>query len=203
MLEFRNTYLLMRHGESKANVAGIVVSDPTIGCDKYGLTDIGKQQVIASAKAYSGKPITLVVHSDFKRTVETAETVKSTLSILDSKVDARLRERFFGTWEGKSSDTYEKVWAKDSVSSTQTDNGVESAQSVCERAWSVLLDLEKAHKNAVILLVSHGDTLQILSTVFHNLASGQHRTLPHHETGQIKLIASAGDCLPMAPCAIE
>ncbi|MDP2571829.1 histidine phosphatase family protein [Vibrio penaeicida] len=195
MLEFRNTYLLMRHGESEANVAGIVVSDPAIGCVQYGLTQTGKQQAITSANAYSGEPITLVVHSDFKRTVETAETVKSTLGIASSKVDVRLRERFFGTWEGKSSDTYEKVWAKDGESSTQTDNDVESAQSVCDRAWSLLLELEESHQGAVILLVSHGDTLQILSTVFNNSVPGQHRTLPHHETGQIKQIASVGDRL--------
>ncbi len=55
MAIFKNTYLIMRHGESEANVADLVVSNPDIGCAKYGLTPLGKSQAEKTAMAYSGE----------------------------------------------------------------------------------------------------------------------------------------------------
>ena len=49
---FSNKYLIMRHGESEANVAGLIVSDPAIGCERYGLTELGRQQVLRSVTDY-------------------------------------------------------------------------------------------------------------------------------------------------------
>jgi broad specificity phosphatase PhoE len=48
----RNNYLLMRHGESEANVSGVIVSDPATGCDRFGLTEQGLQQISDSAKGF-------------------------------------------------------------------------------------------------------------------------------------------------------
>ncbi len=45
---------------------------------------------------------------------------------------------------------------------------------------------EQVAKNETILLVSHGDILQILQTAFAGIRSGLHRTLPHLETAQLK-----------------
>ena len=39
-----NTFLIVRHGQSEANVEGIVVSTPENGCSKYGLTHLGRKQ---------------------------------------------------------------------------------------------------------------------------------------------------------------
>ena len=42
----------MRHGQSEANAQGIIVSDPKIGCFRYGLTALGREQAGAAAKRY-------------------------------------------------------------------------------------------------------------------------------------------------------
>ena len=70
-VSFRNSYLLMRHGESDANVSGVIVSDPKIGCEQFGLTDRGSKQIIASVKGFTGEAITQIVCSDFLRTLQT------------------------------------------------------------------------------------------------------------------------------------
>ena len=58
----------MRHGQSEANVAGIIVSDPQIGCNQFGLTALGQQQVIKSASNTSKlNQDTLIISSDFLR----------------------------------------------------------------------------------------------------------------------------------------
>lgn len=49
-IELHNTYLIVRHGQSEANVEGIVVSKPENGCGNYGLTSTGREQVTATAK---------------------------------------------------------------------------------------------------------------------------------------------------------
>ena len=45
----KNKYYAFRHGESQANVEGIIVSDPSIGTAKYGLSEKGRGQVEESA----------------------------------------------------------------------------------------------------------------------------------------------------------
>lgn len=196
MVVFKNTYLIMRHGESEANVADLVVSNPDIGCANYGLTPLGKSQAERTAMAYSGEKIDLILCSDFKRTRETASIVAKLLDLPEPKEDIRLRERYFGEWEGHSSAAYEIVWSKDREDASQTQHGVESTESVRARAISLIRNLENQHEGKVILLVAHGDTLQIMKSAFHGIESGQHRSLPHHETGEMKLLVSKGESIP-------
>ncbi|WP_407333940.1 histidine phosphatase family protein [Enterovibrio sp. 27052020O] len=196
MTVFNNTYLVMRHGQSQANVADIVVSDPAIGCEQYGLSPLGEQQAKTAAEQYQGAPITQIFASDFTRTRETAAIVANTLNLPEPKLDIRLRERYFGDWEGKTSAAYEQVWAQDALTADNTENGVESTAQVRARALNLINALEAKYHNEVILLVAHGDTLQILATAFNDLPPNKHRTLPHHETGELKLLVKQGDAIP-------
>ncbi|MGF1767921.1 histidine phosphatase family protein [Enterovibrio makurazakiensis] len=196
MTVFNNTYLVMRHGQSQANVADIVVSDPAIGCEQYGLSPLGEQQAKTAAAQYQGAPITHIFASDFKRTKETAAIVADALNMSEPKYDIRLRERYFGEWEGKTSAAYEQVWAKDALTADNNENGVESTAQVRARTLNLINALEVKYHGEVILLVAHGDILQILATVFNDLPPNQHRTLPHHETGELKLLVKQGDDVP-------
>ncbi|RXJ70610.1 histidine phosphatase family protein [Veronia nyctiphanis] len=196
MAVFKNTYLIMRHGQSEANVADLIVSDPKTGCSQFGLSPLGESQARESALTLGGETLDMILCSDFKRARETAEIVADIFSLPDPVDEIRLRERYFGELEGQPSSAYESVWLQDRLDSSHTDNHVESAQNVCSRAVSLLNELEKKYHDKVILLVAHGDTLQILQTAFHDIDPGQHRSLPHHETGEIKRLASNGDRVP-------
>ena len=187
----------MRHGQSEANVAGVVVSDPAIGCQRFGLTERGSEQVIASALQHTGKVFTQVICSDFLRTQQTAQLVADTLGLASPQQETGLRERFFGCWEGMSDEHYQDVWQRDQMTEQTTKDGVEHTEIVLQRGVKVLERLERQYQNQVILLVSHGDMLQILRTAFVGKTPQQHRSLPHHETAEIKSLVCQGDKLPM------
>eukprot|EP01063_Lacrimia_lanifica_P005103 TRINITY_DN12922_c0_g1_i3.p1 TRINITY_DN12922_c0_g1~~TRINITY_DN12922_c0_g1_i3.p1 ORF type:complete len:206 (+),score=59.76 TRINITY_DN12922_c0_g1_i3:78-695(+) len=199
MAVFNNTYLLMRHGQSKANVAGKIVSAPEVGCTEYGLTEVGQGQARAAAARLlgeGGERVGRVVTSDFTRARETALIAAEVLGAPAPAEDVRLRERYFGDLDLGAHDQYAKVWERDAASCTHTEFNVESTASVRRRALGLIADLEGSCTGTVIILVAHGDTLQILSTAFHGLRPGRHRELPHHETGDIKLLVQQGAPVP-------
>lgn len=193
---FKNHYLIMRHGQSEANIAGLIVSDPASGCERYGLTEQGRQQVVASATQYTGIRISRVICSDFLRTTQTASLAAETLGLLSPQIEVGLRERFFGDWEGKSDVNYQDIWQLDQQAEKQTVQGIETVQQVRQRGLNVIENLEQQFQNEVILLVSHGDMLQILLTAFVGIPADQHRTLPHHDQGEIKPLVSQGEDIP-------
>ncbi len=193
MAVFKNSYLIMRHGESGANVEGVIVSAPAIGCERFGLTQQGSEQVITSGLAYTGEAITRIICSDFLRTRQTAELIAESLNLPSPQHDTGLRERFFGAWEGQSAEHYQGIWQRDQITEQCADDGVEGTVAVLQRGIKVLERLEQQYQNQVILLVSHGDILQILRTLFVGKPPQQHRSLPHHETAEIRWLVSQGD----------
>ena len=181
-----NRYSAMRHGQSKANAAGIIVSriETDQGGD-YGLTDAGRDQALTAAQA-SGLPAdTLICSSDFARARQTAELVRACLGAGDVLVAGELRERSFGRWEGTPAANYQQVWAADQAGTAQAD-GVEPAAAVLARAAALVAALEARYAGREVLLVSHGDTLQILQAGFAGVDPARHRQLPHLATAEIR-----------------
>jgi broad specificity phosphatase PhoE len=181
----RNSYFVMRHGQSTANVAGIIVSRAaTDAAGDYGLSEAGREQVLAAARACELPAGTLVCSSDFARAAQTAAIMAQCLESPAVVVAPALRERCFGTWEGTSSANYQKVWAADEAG--REGDGVEPVGAVLDRVTAFIADLEREHANRDILLVSHGDTLQILQAGFGRSDPARHRDLPHLETAEIR-----------------
>ena len=190
MAGFKNRYYAVRHGESLANVAGIIVSDPAIGTVRYGLSAEGRKQVQRSASELGFETPPLIIASDFKRTAETAELIRDVLSAEPVQFDVRLRERFFGNWDGGSHENYSKAWEKDAHDSGHVFNGVESTNSVRERMWAVVESLETQFEGRNIILVSHGDPLMVLQTAFAGMDVREHRSLPRFLTAGWRVLNS-------------
>lgn len=188
----KNSYYGFRHGESEANVEGVIVSDPAVGTVKYGLTREGRRQVAASAallQELDGEAV--IVTSDFRRTVETAEIIRSILGLDAVRLEPRLRERFFGHWDGACYLHYSDTWKKDVIDPDQMVDGVESANSVRRRMVETVMSLEAEYSGLGIVLVSHGDPLRLLQTAFEGLETELNRTLPYFETGSWRLLNPA------------
>jgi probable phosphoglycerate mutase len=187
MHELKNRYYGFRHGESQANVEGVIVSDPALGTVRYGLTEKGRRQVhcsISSAGDLDSQ--TLVVSSDFKRAVETAEIIKEVLGTDPVVLDERLRERDFGGWEGQTLASYAEAWLQDAYSPDQPGNGTESADAVRLRMQEVIESLEEQYAARNIILVSHGDPLMILMTCFKDIPAARHRSITYIDTGEMR-----------------
>jgi probable phosphoglycerate mutase len=182
-----NRFAVMRHGQSKANVRGIIVS--RIATDErgdYGLSERGRRQVLAAARG-SGLPgDTVICSSDFARARQTAQIVRDHLGAAEVVIAAALRERCFGEWEGSSSGNYARVWAADETDCGNASGSAERAAAVLDRATAFVVDLERRYCGRDILLVSHGDTLQILQAGFLRMDPSRHRSLPELATAEIR-----------------
>jgi glucosyl-3-phosphoglycerate phosphatase len=194
----KNRYSIMRHGQSKANLRGIIVSHvETDAAGDYGLSDLGREQVLAAVRASTLSRQTLVYSSDFARALQSAQLVQEYLQSPAVVLVPALRERYFGTWDGTSAGNYQQVWAADEACGTHVGTGVEPVHDVLDRVTGLIVGLERQHSDRDFLLVSHGDPLQILQAGFARMDPARHRRLPHLETAEIRRMSLAVDALPL------
>ena len=64
---YKNTYVVVRHGESTANKQCIIVSSAAHALNSFGLTAKGTEQVLRNTLRSNLNCETLIVSSDFKR----------------------------------------------------------------------------------------------------------------------------------------
>lgn len=165
----QNTYYLMRHAESVPNVDGLIVSHIDNGTqEKYGLSDHGREQAKQAAVQSSLPADTLIYTSDFSRTRQTAEIVAEAIGAAAPILAIELRERCFGELELGSSSKYHDVWCAD-VAGQDYGHGVEPLGEVSDRVLRLIEGMEQVHRGKTILLVSHGDTLQVLQAAARRL----------------------------------
>jgi len=100
-----------------------------------------------------------------------------------------LRERFFGELEGEDHRHYRQVWEADRRDARHTEHGVESVIMVMARVTALVRELDRAWEDRGILLVAHGDVLQILQTAFQGEIPERHRELAHLDTAEIRELA--------------
>ncbi|XP_078446292.1 phosphoglycerate mutase family protein isoform X2 [Wolffia australiana] len=132
----RNKYWILRHGKSIPNERGIIVSSLEKGILKeFGLAEEGIAQAQSAGEQFL-------------------------------KEMNELRERFFGpSFELQSHEKYAEIWALDEIDPLTPPDGGESVADVVSRLVSVLTTIESKFQGCVILLVCHGDPLQIFQTV--------------------------------------
>ncbi|KAG8469008.1 hypothetical protein KFE25_007526 [Diacronema lutheri] len=198
-----NSYYMLRHGQSLANVEGIISSSPQVATVAHGLSEEGRAQARLAADAFAAlardQPAA-IISSDFLRARETAEIVAARLARDERSepplhlgrvsLDERLRERRFGEFDGRSVENYKRVWEEDEADGSHTLFGVESVASVAARAGELLASLEASlpadRRPWLVLLVAHGDVLQILQAAALALEPRMHRTLVHLGTAELR-----------------
>ncbi len=184
-----NRYYALRHGRSEANEAGKIVSHPGEGTVKWGLTPLGRKQVEGGVGRSPLGTDTLIITSDFLRARETARLAAEILGCPLPREDVRLRERFFGRYDGQDDSCYHRVWERDAENGANREGDVESPDEVRNRIADLVGELESNYSGRDILLVSHGDALQIGQTFFLGKEARRHRSLPHLETGEVRRLA--------------
>ena len=138
---------LARHGETAWNQAG-----RWQGKTDIPLSDAGRAQARALGACLVGRGIVEVHASDLQRAAETAEIVAGMLGIAPLKVDARLRERGFGCFEGftpaECAERYPEAWARYVADRRATPPGGEPQTEVAARAVAALTELACAPRAA-------------------------------------------------------
>jgi probable phosphoglycerate mutase len=97
--------------------------------------------------------------------------------VSDVECTPLLRERNFGELELHSDSAYRGIWQLDALDADHRQSRVESVNQVLERLTRLVRSLEEHHNGRDILLVSHGDPLQILQTAFMRADARKHRVI--------------------------
>ncbi|KAJ6897279.1 hypothetical protein NC651_023217 [Populus alba x Populus x berolinensis] len=156
----RNKYWVLRHGKSIPNEKGLIVSSMENGIkEEYQLADegVGQAQLAGELflKELKERNIPLesvrICYSPFARTSHTAKVVASVLNL---------------PFEGPQC-KYAEIWALDEKDPFTRPEGGESVNDVATRLASALAIIESEFQGCAVLIVSHGDPLQILQTVLN------------------------------------
>lgn len=166
---------IMRHAQSEANAQNLIVSDPEIGAKSYGLTDFGRKQAHDAARRWDAA-VDRIISSPFLRALETARIVQQVCGG-KLEISENLRERFFGEFDMTDTDDYHKVWEYDR-DRMHKKHGVESVEEVARRMMEVLKSCR-----GDVLLVSHGDPLQILQAELEGVL---HTDIPKIQNAEIR-----------------
>ncbi|KAK8467253.1 hypothetical protein PHAVU_008G291600 [Phaseolus vulgaris] len=193
----KNRYWILRHGKSIPNERGLIVSSMENGTrSEFQLAPEGVHQAQLAAQSFQkeleAKNIPLdqlrICYSPFSRTRHTANVVASFLNLpLDGpqcKVIEDLRERYFGpSFELLSHDKYGEIWDIDEKDPLVGPEGGESVKDVAGRLARAMASIESEFEGCAILVVSHGDPLQILQAVVH--AANQHKEPTYNDLASI------------------
>lgn len=140
--------ILMRHGESEGNVAGLINDDSTRGVP---LTRRGMEQAAFAAEALRHVRFTHVYSSEFLRARQTAGIMlRRQTCALD--IDARLNERISGM-DGLPVSVFHDAMRSDPLH-TKPARG-ESFMEQVERLGNFLDETALRHPQGLVLAVSH------------------------------------------------
>jgi probable phosphoglycerate mutase len=147
--------LLVRHGESEWNASG-----KWQGWADPPLTELGQLQAQVAARAVGS--VDAIVASDLHRASTTADIIARELGVGPVIVDAALRERAAGAWEGLTRTEIEAEYPGFLADGNRPD-GYEDDESVLDRVVPALLTLEAAGE--AVLVVTHGGVIGAVDRV--------------------------------------
>ena len=159
------TVILVRHGRSTANTAGVLAGRaPGVHLD-----DTGVQQAVAAGERLAGVRLVAAVTSPLERCRETCKEItgRQTTSLRASS-DKQLSECDYGEWQGRPLKDLakEKLWKTvQAQPSAATFPGGESMRAMQDRAVGAIRrhDAKIAAEHgddAVWVAVSHGDVIK-------------------------------------------
>ena len=142
MIDTKETVIyLVRHGETVDN-ARQIMQGQTQGC----LNERGREQARVVAERLSAEPIDVVVASDLRRAIQTAEVIagRHGLPVVTTPL---LRERDWGGFTGRFiPDLKGEVWPED----------IESEEALLSRARSFIIYITATYPGKRVVAVGHG-----------------------------------------------
>ncbi|GAB3199024.1 histidine phosphatase family protein [Geodermatophilus arenarius] len=170
------TLLLVRHGQSTWNAAGLMQGQTA----HVPLTDRGHDQARAAARELAALGPGAMLSSDLLRAVQTAEHCAAATGLAFTTTPA-LREQGYGVLEGRPS---RELW--DVVDWTDPRWAAEGGESLADlhaRVAALLGRLRADPPAGVVALVTHGDTIRAAQAVAAGLGPAEMPAVtPHNGT---------------------
>lgn len=152
---------LVRHGQTEWNVGGRFQ-----GQSDVPLSAEGRVQATLVAEHFPAQRLKMVYASDLVRAAETGRAIAARLSA-PLVLTEKLREMFFGQWEGLTYDEIVDGWPDsgplffDAPEALIPPEG-ETFQMVQDRAVPFLEEVAEKHAGESIVLVAHGAIIRTL-----------------------------------------
>ena len=204
--------LAVRHGQTAWNADSRIQGHTDIALD-----DVGRWQAGRLAVALADEPLHAVYSSDLSRARQTAAPLAARVG-LELRIDAGLRERGFGDFEGLSFAQIEQRWPAQAARwrRREPDFGPNDGEMLREfraRVVAAVERLARAHRGECIALVTHGGVLDLLYREAARLALDAPRTWELGNAGINRLLHNGEglvlvgwgdvghlDAAPHAPC---
>ncbi|WP_158168291.1 glucosyl-3-phosphoglycerate phosphatase [Mycolicibacterium smegmatis] len=164
--------VMLRHGQTEYNAGSRMQ-----GQLDTDLSDLGRDQAAAAAEVLAKRQPLLIVSSDLRRALDTAETLGTRAGVAVA-VDKRLRETHLGDWQGlthlevdAAAPGARLAWRDDA---RWAPHGGESRVDVAERSLPLVvelvaqqsewgLDRPRAGAERPVVLVAHGGLIAALT----------------------------------------
>lgn len=167
--------IIVRHGETIENLQGVCQGqmDGTLSAN-------GLRQVKSTADRLQNERINIIFSSDLKRAIDTSKEIHKYHSHIPLMIDTRLRERYFGSFQGKIFPLNKKdqILPKDS----------ESDAELYLRVADFYREIISKHIEQTVLIVSHGITIRMLLATIQNLPSSSIKSIEELKNSSITLI---------------
>lgn len=204
--------LAVRHGQTAWNADSRIQGHTDIALD-----DVGRWQAGRLAVALADEPLHAVYSSDLSRARQTAAPLAARVG-LELRIDAGLRERGFGDFEGLSFAQIEQRWPAQAARWRRREpdfgpGGGEVLREFRARVVAAVERLARAHRGECIALVTHGGVLDLLYREAARLALDAPRTWELGNAGINRLLHNGEglvlvgwgdvghlDAAPHAPC---
>lgn len=155
-------FCLIRHGETQWNAERRLQGQIDIELNRTGLA-----QAEAAARNLEPERFSALYSSDLGRATQTAAAI-SRRHGLPTQLDARLRERHFGFFQGLTYDEaerrhpefYRRFQAREPA--LQFEEGGESLEVFAARVSAVMTEIARAHAGATVVVVTHGGVLDVI-----------------------------------------
>jgi probable phosphoglycerate mutase len=166
--------VMLRHGQTEFNAGNRMQ-----GQLDTDLSDLGRDQAVAAAEVLAKRQPLLIVSSDLRRALDTAESLGER-SGLPVEVDARLRETHLGDWQGLTHIEVDAAapgariaWRNDA---TWAPHGGESRVDVAARGLPLVKELVSDQREwgtdepeRPVVLVAHGGLIAALTAALLKL----------------------------------
>lgn len=176
--------LLIRHGQDKDNVKGILN-----GRRNTALTKFGVRQARAAAQKLRRYDINIIYTSPLARTYQTARVIAKVIGVDKVIADQRLIERDFGILTGKSATNIsryaDKIIIADKINYFLEAEGAETFPALYDRARKFLVEIQGHYPNNVILIVTHGDIGKMIRGAFCGLSWRESLQTPYFDNAEI------------------
>jgi len=167
------TVVLLRHGRTAWNLAERLQGQTDVALDGVGRWQAG-EAAVALARSHRAAR---VMSSDLGRAADTARAYADIVG-LDVVTDPRVRERFFGEWEGLTSQEIAQRWPERHAAWRRGDDergappGGETRAEVAERLRAAIEEHAAGlERTDTLVVVSHGAAITLAITALLGLGA--------------------------------